>query len=102
MNRMLLAIALLAGCAEDRNATVAGLTGDSANGATVYADNCASCHAADGTGGGAYPNLVEEAPSQDEVIDYVINGEGEMPAFGDSLSDQDVADVTTYVLSLAG
>ena len=35
-------------------------------------------------------------------IDRVTNGKGGMPAFGDSLSETQIADVAAYVSSVAG
>lgn len=74
------------------------LTGDATAGATIYADNCASCHGADATGGSG-PNLVGVVET-DEATDIITNGEDAMPAFGDILSEQDIADVIAYVQSL--
>lgn len=78
--------------------TDSGIEGDATAGEAVYADNCAVCHGDDGTGGGAYPSIVGVAA--DEIEEYVINGEGDMPAFGDTLSEQDIADVVAYVQTL--
>jgi len=74
------------------------LTGDATAGATVYADNCASCHGADATGGSG-PNLVGEVET-DEATDIIMNGKEAMPAFADILSEQDVADVIAYLQGL--
>jgi cytochrome c551 len=83
-----------AGRVDDINA----LEGDSDNGAIVFADNCAACHGADGTGGSG-PDITGE-DDQDEVTDVVLNGEDEMPAYDGDLSDQEIADVVAYVLDV--
>ncbi len=96
---------LLAACAggakDDRITTILALTGDTTAGETVYSTNCTGCHGADATGGSG-PSLVAAfAEGEDEeMLDYIINGDGDMPAFGESLADQDIADVWAYVGSL--
>lgn len=75
---------------------ILALTGDSAAGATTFANTCAGCHGADGASGYA-ANLVEEIPEKDDafIVGVIINGyDGGMPA--QDLSDQEVADVLAY------
>lgn len=86
---------------DDRVTTILGLTGDTAAGETIYTTNCSGCHGADATGGSG-PSLIDAyATGEDEeMMDYIINGDGDMPAFGESLADQDIADVWAYVGSL--
>jgi mono/diheme cytochrome c family protein len=96
-NRLLVALAVLplAACANAaRVDTIVGLTGDSTDGAVVYADNCASCHGADATGG--TERGITGAPDE-EVAEVVLNGEESMPSFADTLSDQDIADVIAWL-----
>lgn len=65
---------------------------------------CGTCHtlADAGTTGVVGPNLDESKPELELVVDRVTNGQGGMPAFGDSLSDQQIADVAAYISSVAG
>lgn len=85
------------GGSEDRATTILGLTGDAANGETVYADNCATCHGADATGGIGPAIAGKEL---DEIVETSLVGVGdEMPAF-DTLADQDIADLAAYVNGL--
>ena len=85
-----------------RSDTIPALDGDATAGATVYNDNCALCHAASGLGvndGATGADLTEaagEASEDAELIGYIINGEGDMPAFAD-LTDQEIADVLAYI-----
>lgn len=80
-----------------------------ATGATVYADNCASCHADDGTGDitqGA-PNLTDAiwlyGGSKDQITETVKYSRfGVMPAWGQRLSDAEVKAVAAYVHQLGG
>ena len=72
-------------------------SGDPTAGKQVFAQNCAACHGEDG-GGGSGPNLHQESYTDPEiVVNQVRNGGGGMPAFGDRLSEQELADVTAYV-----
>lgn len=103
------------------------LTSDAATGATVFAENCATCHNTEGKGG------IENAGSADGTVpalnpidptlkssDYKtfatnldlfiqhgstpegINPERSMPAWGDlgKLTQQQIADVIAYIISL--
>jgi cytochrome c551 len=72
-------------------------SGDPAAGKKVFADNCAACHGADG-GGVSAPGLREEEYKDAEVVvSQIRDGGGGMPAFGDQLSEQELADVSSYV-----
>src|SRR5699024_4011147 len=74
-------------------------TGDVDNGKQVYKDNCLACHGSDGVGGHNGPNLRESQMTGDldAVIKQVTEGSGNMPAFGDKLSEEEILDVATYV-----
>jgi cytochrome c551 len=73
--------------------------GNPAQGREVYAKACAACHGGDG-GGGSGPKLEgEEAyTSPDVVVEQIREGGGGMPAFGDDLSEQELADVSAFVV----
>lgn len=74
-------------------------SGDPAKGKDLFAQNCATCHGTDGSGGSG-PKLAGEQAytNPDVVVEQVRNGGGGMPAFGDQLSEQELADVTSYVV----
>lgn len=77
-----------------------GETGDAAAGEAVWAEaGCGSCHtlAAAGSSGSVGPNLDELQPSFDATVEQVTNGGGGMPAFGDTLSEQQILDVSAFV-----
>lgn len=96
MTPVLTLLSLSLACASaDRVDDIMALTGDPASGATVYAAECASCHGADGTGGSG-PNITGEDEAE-EIAEYVLFGEGDMPAFDGDLTDQEIADVVAYV-----
>ena len=80
--------------------------GDAAAGKEVFLGTagCSGCHtladaAATGTIG---PNLDAVKPSDDKVVSQVTTGGGGMPPFGDTLTEQQIADVAAYVSSVAG
>jgi alcohol dehydrogenase (cytochrome c) len=79
--------------------TAAPTTGNVAAGATVFADNCVSCHGADGRGGNGGPDLTQfpQAKTVAGVTKQVENGGGGMPAFKGQLTPQQIADVAAYV-----
>lgn len=82
-----------------RAETIAALTADTVNGDSVYAETCAVCHGADGTGISG-PDLTASGFNEAQYIDIVIDGEGNMPGFGDDLSDQDIKDVVAAAMAL--
>ncbi len=72
-----------------------------AKGEKVYANNCASCHMADGAGmAGTFP-AISNSPlvtgDIDAQIELMLNGKGMMPAFGQMLDPVDFAAVTTFI-----
>jgi mono/diheme cytochrome c family protein len=61
--------------------------------------SCGLCHtlAAAGSSGEIGPNLDELKPPEERVRRAVERGVGNMPAFGESLSDQQIAAVSQFV-----
>ncbi len=80
--------------------------GDPAAGKQVFLGTsaCGSCHtlADAGSNGQIGPNLDEAQPDYELALDRVTNGQGQMPSFSNSLSEQQIADVSAYVSSVAG
>jgi mono/diheme cytochrome c family protein len=92
------------------------LPGDPAKGATLYGQNCASCHGANLEGGiGAVLNPIDKLPGVPNSLDpnflisIITNGrqpqagdpkQTAMPAKGGnpSLTDQDVRDLAAYII----
>jgi mono/diheme cytochrome c family protein len=77
-------------------------------GATLYLDHCSGCHQAKGRGiAGVFPPLAGNgaviASDPANVLKVVLagipaqNGYIPMPAFGDQLSNQEIADIANYV-----
>lgn len=104
MRAVLLSLTLLAlaACSGDDEGTanrtddILALTGDTAAGQSSYDSNCASCHAADGSGGTG-PAIAGAAG--EEVVEAMLFPEGAMPSF-ESMGDQEIADIAAYVGSL--
>jgi quinohemoprotein ethanol dehydrogenase len=82
-----------------KTTTSAAVKGNAVAGATVFANNCVSCHGADGHGGNGGPDLTTIPSAKDyaTVVKQVENGGGGMPAFKDQLTAKQIADVATYV-----
>lgn len=113
-----------AGAARLRDATLAQIESDPALqayalsvGQSVFGDNCATCHGAGGAGAKGYPNLRDDVwlwGGDLESIALTIrhgvrSGDDKarvslMPAFGrdQMLGDRQIADLTEYVVGLAG
>ena len=98
------------------NETAQALTSRKFNqpGAATYSRQCASCHGADGKGGGSLPALAGNPavldPDPTSLINLVINGappleaeaggDGDfMPQFRTFLGDRDIADVVSFIRS---
>ena len=81
------------------------LTGDAAAGEPIFASGgCGACHtlAAAGASGTVGPNLDDAKPSYELAVQRITLGQGGMPAFGDQLEPQQIADVAQFVVSSAG
>ncbi|MAC81397.1 MAG: cytochrome-c oxidase, cbb3-type subunit III [Rhodobacteraceae bacterium] len=87
-----------------------------AGGAAIFRANCSQCHGAGAAGAVGYPNLLDDDwlwGGDLESIAYTVthgirnDADGDarysqMPAFGEMLEKQEIADVVEYVLSLSG
>ena len=81
------------------------LTGDPAAGAKVFGSaGCGSCHtlAAAKSTGTVGPNLDQLKPDYRAVTAQVTNGGAAMPSFKKTLSTQQIADVSAYVVKSTG
>jgi mono/diheme cytochrome c family protein len=96
---------LLAGAgafgAERQNAAANAPTANQASGG-IYT-NCSACHGASGQGGfgppfKGNPNLA----NTDYLLTITLRGGARMPAFGEQLSDQEIATVLSTIRSMWG
>ena len=79
------------------------------SGATIFAGNCAACHAGGNNVIAAEKTLRKEAldsylaggRKESSVVTQVTNGKNAMPAFGGRLSDEEIGDVAAYVIDQA-
>ena len=91
---------------------VLSLTGKAekdADGATIYADNCAACHGDEGKGGPEFgaPNLADAiwlfGSDMKSVVATITHSRGGvMPAWADRLTEAEIKQVAHYVHSLGG
>lgn len=76
------------------------LVGVATRGAGIFEHNCQACH---GTGaiGGMGPKLAKNPilKHDDLFWETVLHGRGPMPAWGSVLSQQDIADIHTWLLT---
>jgi mono/diheme cytochrome c family protein len=81
------------------------------DGAALFAQACARCHAADGTGGlptvrgGPRPvdltaNEWQRSRSDADVAAAIRNGRGAMPPFADVLTHEQITSLTAHVRKL--
>lgn len=78
----------------------AAAEGDPAKGKSIYATaGCGGCHTFSpaGSTGSVGPNLDEANIDFDAAFQQIKNGGSGMPAFGDRLSDAEIADVAAFV-----
>ncbi len=79
-------------------------SGDPVRGRALFAENCAPCHGAAGSGASVgYDNVAPALTSASvfQVGEAIRAGPGQMPRFGpDVLSDRDVSDIAFYVNSI--
>jgi mono/diheme cytochrome c family protein len=110
LGRAVTALALLILGAGAAVADTAGQRGGGfalTGGEAIYQGVCQGCHMADAkgaVGAGAYPALAGNAhlASANYVEQIVLKGRKGMPAFGDNLSDQQIADVVNFIRSHFG
>jgi mono/diheme cytochrome c family protein len=89
---------------ETTTSTSEAAAGDATAGKAVFSSaGCGACHTlkAAGASGTVGPNLDELKPSHDAVVSQVEHGGGGMPAFKGQLSEQQIQDVSAYVVASA-
>ena len=104
MIRWLRGVAKVEPLAKGQSRSFERVAGDAGKGAATYQQHCATCHGAKGEGGTgtALGNAAMLALTPDHFIRHaIVNGRQDtpMPAFGDTLSETDIDNVTAFVRS---
>lgn len=87
--------------------TPKALAADTANGAKIFEIHCAGCHINGGNIVRRGKTLKHKAlkkygmDSEEAIANIVANGKNNMSAYKDRLSEQQIIDVSAYVLSQA-
>jgi mono/diheme cytochrome c family protein len=94
----LLLVATLPACALDSAKTRA----DEQAGAFLFQDKgCAHCHGPGGSGGKKGPDLAnlrkDKVWTPAKITNQILNGGQKMPAFSDSLTDPEIAQIVAYL-----
>lgn len=82
---------------------IAGRTPEERMGAVILqAKQCRNCHALDGSGGQRGPDLGDVATrlTSDQLVRQVLQGGGNMPAYGHHLSPAEVTTLVAYLRTL--
>lgn len=92
LGRVIVMMAVIVACT--------GPAGPDASGSDLYSQFCARCHSAD-LSGGIGPAIGEGSQLVDRPDSYIAqvleNGRGSMPAFGNTLSEDQVARVIQFI-----
>lgn len=85
-------------------APLPSLAADPQQGRTFYTKNCQNCHGASGKG--QMPGMPDFSRatallrSDNDLLQFIRNGRGMMPAYRGLLSDRDILDVIAYLRTL--
>jgi quinohemoprotein ethanol dehydrogenase len=74
---------------------------DAAKGQEIYTTTCVVCHGPTGQGGSHGGAKLTHVLTRDSIANVLLHGRNDMPAFGASLSPQQLRDITAYVEQLA-
>ncbi len=82
-----------------RISSILGLTGNPGRGSSLFSATCAACHGANGLGTSVAPSLAERVParSDDGLLQSILRGRGDMPAWESNFADQDFADLLAHL-----
>jgi glucose dehydrogenase/cytochrome c5 len=98
-------VAAGAACSSDDGGSTSTTRASTPSGASIFADNCATCHGADGSGGQG-PALADGAAnerlSEADMVEVVTKGRAAMPSWKGVLSEAEIARVVRYVRTELG
>jgi mono/diheme cytochrome c family protein len=98
-----LALLPVAARAQGAGATMSeGYRFSETSGEALFANVCRGCHMTDGkgaAGAGTYPSLARNSnlETRDYPVNVVLNGQRDMPPFGEMMNDDQVAAVVNYL-----
>jgi mono/diheme cytochrome c family protein len=83
----------------ERINSILGLQGEAARGEITFAAVCAACHGSDGLGTAAGPSLGERVPSRsdEDLLQSILQGRGDMPAWQENFVDSEFADLFAFL-----
>ncbi|NVJ49267.1 MAG: cytochrome-c oxidase, cbb3-type subunit III [Gammaproteobacteria bacterium] len=76
-------------------------------GRRIFLNVCAACHGSDASGAPGFPNLTDNdwlyGGTPEKIVETLVNGrQGAMMAFGEQLNEEQISQLTSYVVSLSG
>lgn len=76
-------------------------------GRRIFLNVCAACHGSDASGAPGFPNLTDNdwlyGGTPEKIVETLVNGrQGVMMAFGEQLNEEQISQLTSYVVSLSG
>jgi cytochrome c6 len=84
-----------------RNAPVASAPSGTTNGQALFEQKCASCHGSDGTAGiASAANLRTSQIKKQAIANAIADGKSAMPSFKRQLSQEEISQLSNYVLTL--
>jgi mono/diheme cytochrome c family protein len=98
-----LALLPVAAHAQGAGATMSeGYRFSETSGEALFANVCRGCHMTDGkgaAGAGTYPSLARNSnlETREYPVNVVLNGQRDMPPFGEMMNDDQVAAVVNYL-----
>ena len=97
-------LAFLGACGAEttRVDAILALNGDVLEGQGLFEASCAGCHGDDGRSGSVGINIVGHVGhhGDDYLVELLLDGRDGMPAFGEQFSDQEIADVVSFLHTL--
>ncbi len=89
------------GAAAGAGPTPATRASDAEKGREIYSTACVVCHGESGKGGSHGGAPLTNSLTRESIMHTVTHGRNDMPPFGSALSPDQLADLTSYVLTLA-
>lgn len=84
---------------KSRTTSILELEGDDAVGGALFTTKCSACHGPAGMGTDFGPSLAQRVPMRDDeaLLQSILLGRGNMPAWKDELTDLNLADIRAFL-----